>query len=493
MIENLKISEFYVSQIQIAEKFFRHIKEYFSLDSDSEKMSVIVINKEENSNHNYSFYLKEVEVPEEKKTTITNCINKFKEIILENEGVNFYINCQEILSLIEIILNDIQDNIKIDNKSIADSDFKFLRIEKTFKLAIEMTTQQDFDMYYRADEIYKFKFKLEKYPENLENPQNTENPQNQQMFIDDNIINSDINTILIGSENYLNDFFHNIRAFLGTILGHLYLYTVQIKSKCSKVLIESRMEVYYGLLQMMICPDLISLMRHSSIETILAISSNKHVIEYQKFKMLMNDMDIYIWANYMANIQPLISEFEKSHSIRINIDKFLLLLVWSYENLSEYEENEFEQSEKELIIRCIEACNEVIKSEADLSKPIREWKVFYWLKMLLNIPSVNFYILKEVETKIISMIINKSEKLQSKIKIEELSNKLERQLLKDEDINLFLITVDRDIKILKNFKNFLFHIDWIEDCQTEVIKASSTINQEILKLVKLKEDFIKNK
>jgi hypothetical protein len=478
-----KINELYLSQIQIAEKFFRYMKEFSSLEKDSENLSVVVINKQDNSYHSYYFYTKAVEVPEEKKISIFKCIKLLAELVLEKEEVNFFLHCEEILSLIEIILNDYQDNIKIDIKNIADSDYKFLRVQKTFKLAIEMTTQEDFEMYYRSDEIHKFKFKLEKYPDS------------QAMLVDDDYNDCekcDINTIVIGSDNYLNDFFHNIRAFLGTLIGHLYLYTTQIKTKCSKQLIDGRMEVYYGLLQMMICPDLISLMRHVSIETILSISCRKHIIEYENIKMLTNDMDIYTWAVYMANIQPLVSEFEKSHSIRINIDKFFLILVWSYENFSEYQENEFDQNEKELIIRCIDASIEVLKSEADLSKPIKEWKVFYFLKMLLVNPTVNFYILKEIETKIISMILEKSGKLQSKIVIDELSNKLQRQLLKDEDIDKLLTTLNRDIKILKNFKNFLFHIDWMEDCQTEVIKASESINGEILKFVKLKEDFNKN-
>jgi hypothetical protein len=204
--------------------------------------------------------LKKVEV----STDILNAVQKFalfkilrllKELLIdENPECSFFNVVQNILSFVEIVCNDTADDISIKSEDFIISDSKLLNDHTNLNAIMDLMSliseRKELTIYYRDCEISKFKFKIS------------------------SIINQNtISEVLI--------FFHNIRALIGTLVCQIFYLTETVKINCIRTLISGSKEIYYGLLQNIVCPELVCLIRYVNIELIIYTMKNMNVkMEY---------------------------------------------------------------------------------------------------------------------------------------------------------------------------------------------------------------------
>ena len=302
-------------------------------------------------------------------------------------------------------------------------------------------------------------------------------PDANQMIIDDTIIESD--------ENYINDFVHNIRAFIGCLSCQVYYLVEKIKISCGRYIIEGQKESYYGQLQAMMCPDIIDLMRYVKVNTIIFTCEKMHVSYYSNKRILNSDMKIFTWMTFMGNCQVMIEKLEASDVIKIDIEKFLLLIALSYSNFLLADDMQYLNSQEERIdvIGLIEECMDIIKSEIEFQKKISDWSLFNLYNIFHLNHSVEYFILREFQTKMLKIITDKTSTLVSTIKIGEFNNIINKRVVKEKEISNFKIVIEKDIKKLTNCIKFLFHVNWTGDMSHAVTEQINMLINTKTKLM----------
>jgi len=158
-----------------------------------------------------------------------------------------------------------------------------------------------------------------------------------------------------------------------------------IKEKCANYIIVDRIEIYYGLIQNMNGKSLKDFI-YNVYSDFLLNNMEISLINFNlsKINLPASDHEIINWIEYMANSHRHSQKLKKCDAIKNDFEKFCLLVVFAY-NFSSFSD-EFEISlcntsmdmvsqDKQMILKLIEDCYEILKSENEFNKKISDWSL----------------------------------------------------------------------------------------------------------------------
>jgi hypothetical protein len=369
---------------------------------------------------------------------------------------NLFSTCHDIILHIEKFLvtskfEHEEENTRINMLDIPLREIRLLKNQEKYKVAMDILSStennNDISLYYRDNKIQKFKFKTHLYNETNES-----------------------------KLNLTEEFLHNIRAFIGSLMCQIHHLMEKIKySPCPKYIIESQRESYWGHLQMMICPTLIVTMSQINIETILLTFNTMKVSSYTKCSILDCDLEILFFIKFMGNIQPHISKLLDSYTIEFEIEKFLLLILLSYENiLNKSEPDKLPYSsnvvtldtnivDKYFLIMLIDECFKVLNSEIDLQSNVSSWSLFNLERIFTLNSNINIKLLNEIYNQIIRIIKEKTLYNSVDSKVQELKKTKEFREVTEDEFKKLKNCAEYELRKISNCLRFLMNINWTQE------------------------------
>lgn len=394
-----------------------------------------------------------------KKTTNKNQDNEEDTEYSSTQSTeNFFSICYEIILLIENILVSSrleyeEENTRISMLDLPLKDIKILKNPEKYKIAIDILSStennNDISLYYQDNKIQKFKFIIHQY-------------------------NESNNTRL----NLTEEFLHNIRAFMGSLISQIHHLMEKVKlSPCPNYIIESQRESYWGQLQLMLCPTLIVTMSQINIETIILTCKIMNVSSYKNLKLLDCDVEILFFIKFMANIQTHIYKLLDSYTIEFEIEKFLLLILLSYENIlikseidklsysnsESYSENSTNIVDKGFLIKLIGECFKVLNSEIDFQSNVNNWSIFNLERIFTLNSNINIKLLSEIHNQIIRILKEKTVYSPVDSKVQELKKSKESREVTEDEFKKLKNCALLDLRKISNCLRFLMNIKWTQE------------------------------